>query len=185
MNEYNWRNYGSLEKFDSFPIHDDIAVWLTNEYALLGKNILDVGGGTGIQLSYMHQENFRCNVDFSKEAIDFGRKNHKDLMHLNLDVSKNKLPFSDKFFDFVFSIQVLEHITEHDIGFVLSEIYRVLKPNSKLFLSVAVTENIEDKSHVTLRNRAWWIRKVEKYFTEEKKEYEGKYQWQYFFLERS
>lgn len=84
-----------------------------------------------------------------------------------------------------FSIQVLEHIPEHDICFVLSEIYRVLKPNSKLFLSVAVPENIEDKSHVTLRNRAWWLSRIVKYFTEEKKEYEGKYQWQYFFLERS
>lgn len=52
MNEYDWGNYGGLEKFDSFPIHDVIAVWLTNEYALFGKNILDVGGGTGIQLSY-------------------------------------------------------------------------------------------------------------------------------------
>lgn len=125
MNEYNWGNYGSLEKFDSFSIHDDIAVWLTNEYSLFGKNILDIGGGTGIQLSFLHPENFRCNVDFSKEAIDFGRKKHKDLIHLNLDVSKNKLPFSDKFFDFAFSVQVLEHIPEHDICFVLSEIYRI------------------------------------------------------------
>lgn len=59
-----------------------------------------------------------------------------------------------------------------------------LKPRSKFFLSVAVPENIEDKSHVTLRNRAWWLSKIGKYFTEDKKEHEKKYQWQYFFLER-
>lgn len=181
---YDWKNYGSLEKFDKLNVHKDIADWLYLEYSLKDKRILDLGGGTGIQLSYMDDSNYLLNIDSSLEAVLYGNEKHIDVDNMCLDISTQKIPVCRNFFDFVFSIQTLEHINEYSIDFVLSEINRVLRPGGHFFLSVAVQDNIEDKSHVNLRNRAWWLKKIEKYFIEEKRE-KREYDWQYFFLKKT
>jgi SAM-dependent methyltransferase len=50
-----------------------------------------------------------------------------------LPMNAGRLPFEDRYFDFVFHNQVFEHVP--DIDLALSEIYRVLKPDG-LMLSV-------------------------------------------------
>ena len=53
-----------------------------------------------------------------------------------LKIDEQKLPFPNNYFDEVYSRNVLEHVK--NVGFVFSEIKRVLKPKGKLVL---VTDN--------------------------------------------
>ncbi len=53
-----------------------------------------------------------------------------------------KLPFDDHTFDFVYAINVLHHIMDHEAQLqVLSEIVRVLKPGGVFFLQEVNTLN--------------------------------------------
>lgn len=55
---------------------------------------------------------------------------------ITVKIDEEKLPFKDNSFDEVYSRNVLEHVK--NVGFVFSEIKRVLKPKGKLLL---VTDN--------------------------------------------
>lgn len=80
---------------------------------------LNIGGGT--------QRYSNCiNFELTKE-----RDNCVDVIG---DVRK-KLPFKDEEFEEVLMIHVIEHIERKFHNHVFSEIWRVLKPNSRLILS--------------------------------------------------
>ena len=95
---------------------------LTN-IALMKKscmgNILDIGGGKGRASHYRFLRMFKWNKITS---IDISANAKPDYV---LDVEKEKLPFDDESFDYVFLFNVLEHLDNRED--VLSEIRRVLK----------------------------------------------------------
>ena len=51
---------------------------------------------------------------------------------INLDITKSKLPYEDEAVSVIFTSHTLEHIYPHQLKFVLSEFYRVLKPEKGL-----------------------------------------------------
>jgi predicted SAM-dependent methyltransferase len=51
----------------------------------------------------------------------------KQLNCIQCDVSKEKLPYADNTFDFVYCSHVLEHLLSNEQIFLFSEISRVLK----------------------------------------------------------
>lgn len=103
-----------------------VAEALIEHYELTDNSrILDVGCGKGFQLKELQNILPGIEVtglDISKYAILNG---HPDLAGRLLEGSATHLPFSDKSFDFVFSINTLHNLYNFDLNLALREIERV------------------------------------------------------------
>jgi len=99
-----------------------------------GCSVLDVGCKHAHLLDILCSEGIECDytgVDISEAVIESlvdkkGRFQVCDIM--------KPLPFGDGEFDFLFCLEVLEHVENPTL--VLKEFYRVLKPGGVLMLSV-------------------------------------------------
>ena len=119
------------------------------EYISLLKNgkILDFGCGTGNYLEALSNltDNQFYGIDASSDMIEIARKK-KIKAHFNISTHKS-LPFPDEFFDFIYIIDVLQHIPGHELKQLICEISRVLKPGGKILILTV--------SHQQLANRTW------------------------------
>jgi len=123
--EYGYGGY----KYDGRwkPVaHDIIAFFELKE----GTKILDIGCGKGFLLHDLVVEgkamgkNFNvCGMDISAYAIEHSLPEIKD--RLRLGDAREKLPFEDKSFDLVLSINTLHNLTRPLLAKALSEIERV------------------------------------------------------------
>lgn len=101
-----------------------------------GKRVLDVGSGLGglVQELHLHgAEGYGAEPSstFVKASIQRLREAGVDsVIHL---CPGEDLEFADASFDYVISLQVLEHVS--DPAQVMSEIWRVLKPGGQAFVS--------------------------------------------------
>ncbi len=100
---------------------------LTERFNLTpGDKILDVGCGRGEFLNGF----IKCGLDgYGVDQSDFAQKCHPKAKVSVHDLNE-KLPYSDNFFDVVYSKSVIEHFYYPEN--LLSEIYRVLKPGGKV-----------------------------------------------------
>lgn len=80
-----------------------------------------------------------------------GNRFHKDWVNIDFQASSREvnainilsgLPYNDNSFDVVYSSNFLEHLTKNQADFVLSEIFRVLKPKGIVRIVVPDLENI-------------------------------------------
>lgn len=100
-------------------------------------NVLDFGCGSGRNFRKINGTIYA--VDFSDEMLKLAEKNaDKKKISVNLIKAKaTRLPFKNNFFDFALAIAVI-----HCIRFkfqrkkAIKEIYRTLKPEAKLLISV-------------------------------------------------
>jgi len=119
------------------------------------RRVLDVGCAKGFMVGAfidMGSEAFGCDV--SDFAISSAAPALRQRL-FRVDVEKERLPFPDGDFDLVTSIQVLEHIQNHD-G-TLKEMRRVLRPGGVLFAEVPTPDNPgRDVTHVSLFARDRW-----------------------------
>lgn len=92
--------------------------------------LLDVGCGIPAKLLKILSPHIKYGI-----GIDFKVEPSKwdNLETIRLLIDK-QLPFPDNYFDIVTMTAVLEHI-EHET-YIVKEIYRILKPNGKLLLTV-------------------------------------------------
>jgi len=93
--------------------------------------ILDVGCGTGGNLSVLSQFGNAEGVDVSTDALDFCRQ--RGLENVKLGAAE-KLPYEDSRFDLVTALDVVEHLDDDVAG--LREFRRVLKPGGRILLFV-------------------------------------------------
>lgn len=91
-----------------------------------GGTILDASAGGGMYRPLFSQVRY--------EAADFGQNESKPYGETTYLCDLSSSPVSDERFDMVLCTQVLEHVPEPKA--VLAELYRVLKPDSRLWLSV-------------------------------------------------
>ena len=110
------------------------------------SRVLDVGCGTGKYLRRIDAHE-RYGVDISRQMIEIGKKKAKDIV---LKVANaEKLPFKENYFDFVFSLDMLEHTPNPESA--ISEMHRVLKnggtmivttPNPKFHFILKIIESL-------------------------------------------
>ena len=101
-----------------------------------GEQVLDLGCGNGRYFDFLKDKDVKYQgVDFSKALIDLAKEKYPQADFLAADAFN--LPFSDNFFDKIYSIAVFHHIpsTELRLEF-LKEAKRVLKPGGKIILTV-------------------------------------------------
>jgi ubiquinone/menaquinone biosynthesis C-methylase UbiE len=103
-------------------------------------NILDLGCGSGRNIISIKDSCFYC-VDFSENMIKLiEEKCKKEKIKCKgfvVDFSKEKLPFSNDFFDSILFIRAL-HCVKGKLKRknILKEVHRVLKPNSQALIEV-------------------------------------------------
>jgi SAM-dependent methyltransferase len=132
---------------DRSPSADEIKS-STNRFLLLyealvsnplpkGSKILELGCGIGDWVAHLNSEGFDAHgvdiqefwgKDYEHYWKNIEKPSHPYLNKLRkIDVKDYRLPYSDDYFDLIFSDQVIEHV--FDIESVLNEASRVLKPS--------------------------------------------------------
>lgn len=66
-------------------------------------------------------------------GIDFSELSDADIL---LDLNTERLPFEDNSVDFIYSSHTLEHLSKDGFFNVMSEMYRILKPNAQVKIVV-------------------------------------------------
>jgi SAM-dependent methyltransferase len=134
-----------------------------------GDKILDIGCGKGFQLYELTQlvpgvEVY--GIDISDYAIADAKEEVKDRLQIG---NANHLPFPDKHFDLVFSINTLHNLHNYDLDKALREMERVGKKNK--YLCVESYRNEEEKANLlywqvtceafcTPKEWEWWFKQT-------------------------
>ena len=100
--------------------------------------IAEIGGGDSRVLWKLKEKNECWNID-KFEGAGQGPKSAKQedgiiIAKTFMGDFSNEIP--DKFFDYVFSISVLEHVLENDLDNCFKDIERILKPSGKTFHAI-------------------------------------------------
>ena len=105
--------------------------------SLAGKDVLDVGIGSGIATQMLAESGAKVTgVDLTEWAVETTRR-RLDAFGLEADVRQadaEQLPFEDASFDLVFSWGVIHHSSDMDRA--LAELVRVTRPGGQLVLMV-------------------------------------------------
>lgn len=100
-----------------------------------GDWILDVGVRYGHMIELLQSKGYNViGTDISPEAVQMCWENEFDVVES--DVHNMKGLFIDNYFDAVMLIHVLEHCIDPNL--VLSEVYRVIKPDGIIFVEVPI-----------------------------------------------
>jgi len=98
-----------------------------------GARLLHTGCGSG-QVDRGLSPEFRITaVDVSLSALRMYQQNNPEAAEVR-HASALSLPFDDSSFDGVYSLGLLEHFTAEEIGRILAEMRRVLKPGGTIVL---------------------------------------------------
>ena len=146
-----------------------IAERMVNHYGLQpGDSVLDIGCGKGFLLYEFTQvlpESEVSGIDISHYAIDNAKEEIKPFVQVG---NATELPYADKSFDYVVSINTLHNLYNYDLRRALQEIERVGKQNKYLVVDSYRTE--QEKV-----NLLYWQLTCECFYTPQ--------EWEWFFAE--
>lgn len=127
-----------------------IARYLKNK-GLLKGSVLDYGCGAGHLLQQMVKEDDVdfYGLDFSEDSIAATKKRTPDKANLKQLLVATTLPsaFGNASFDTITLIETIEHLQDEKLHETLDELYRLLKPNGKLFITTPFNEALDKHLH--------------------------------------
>ena len=129
-----------------------------------GNKILDVGCGKGFllyEITLLVPGVEVYGLDISSYAIENCKKEIKESIQIG---NANSLPFSDKYFDLVYSLNTLHNLHNYDLDKALREIERVGKNNK--YICVESYRNEVEKV-----NLLYWQVTCESFYTPEEWEW--------------
>lgn len=161
---YQWDNYLKGWYTENVYGHylNGISAWLVKNFS--PNYVLDVGCARGYLVKSFREMGVNSfGIDISADAIKSSPTSVTKYL-TRVDITKEKLPFDSATFDLVTCLETLEHLPS--VGFTMSEIKRVLKPNKGyLFMSTPtkITEMLLwrpifklDPTHCNLQSRNYW-----------------------------
>lgn len=147
-----WEKIFSSREWGRYPEISVVRFIAENFYNFTHKDrskikILDLGCGTGNHVWYLAREGFRVyGIDGSKTAIKFAKKKlGQEGLKAELVVDDIiRLPYRDNFFDAVIDSAAIQHNRLQNIGIIIHEVHRVLKPEGRIFsMLVAKDESLK------------------------------------------
>lgn len=106
------------------------------------RRVLSVGCGTGEELRFLARYGAVLGIDPNEDAIHFVRS--RGFGGQVRQASLTALPFADGIFDFVFALDVLEHVLDDRAA--LAEVWRVLKPKGLAIIAVPAYQFLWSRS---------------------------------------
>jgi 2-polyprenyl-3-methyl-5-hydroxy-6-metoxy-1,4-benzoquinol methylase len=106
-----------------------------------GTRVLDAGCGEGVLV-----EEYAARVDIEGVDENYSSPNVRS-------GSLVALPYADRSFDRAMCLDVLEHLSFHDQRRALAELYRVLKPDGELLVSVPNLAHLQSRAHFLFQGR--------------------------------
>lgn len=155
-----------LKRFLSMaPI--SVAVWRSVEAKYLAtvdlkKPVLDVGCGFGEFARGFFDGKVDVGIDIAQKDLNAAKKSTK-YKKLVLGDARS-MPFNNNYFTSAFSISTLEHI--QNSGKVLSEVYRVLKPNG-IFVATIETDLVDKKAMYSWFPKKIGLKQLSKFLTKQ------------------
>jgi cyclopropane fatty-acyl-phospholipid synthase-like methyltransferase len=160
-----WDRYG--HSFEGAHRLDEIL-------SLAPESIIDIGSGWNEFIIQIRQ---LINLTVEGDAVKFSEEYlgaflkfrfvGVDIACPGADIiaSAHNLPFQPGSYDLIVSFDCMEHIPEEEVPLVIQEFHRVA---NRIYLQVALTESetlIDDeKVHVCVKPKEWWLEAVREYF---------------------
>lgn len=110
----------------------------------ISSSVLEIGCGTGNYTDIMQRES-GCSVygfDQSEGMLEKAKQKNSNIQFYLGDAVKLDC-FSDSMFDVIYMVDVIHHIRDIDIMF--KNIYRILKPNGKVFVFTDSYDHIRNR----------------------------------------
>tara|TARA_B100000989_G_scaffold298895_1_gene290822 strand:- start:14008 stop:14724 length:717 start_codon:yes stop_codon:yes gene_type:complete len=122
-NDYVSNIYNSKDKpFTVYP--KQLIKYLVKRYKIQeNSKILEIGCGRGEFINEFVKLNL---IGYATDESDIAKKNYPNLIFSKTDLTIEKIPYKENFFDVIYSKSVIEHFYYPEK--ILKEAYRVLKP---------------------------------------------------------
>jgi len=160
MEKDEYRKHFEMEEdFWWFRGRREVILSILGSFNILdGKlDILDVGCGTGFNLTVFQTYGFPFGCDLSEEAIYFCQKRGlKNIAYADA----GKLPYKDESFDLITLLDVLYHKNVQNDMKVLLEIRRVLKKGGHLLMTDSAFNFLRSSHDVVFHTRERYNRKT-------------------------
>ena len=105
--------------------------------------ILDLGCGIGIDTLHLVESGHRVIAcDFSNTALEKVKENIPEARTIQFNM-KNGIPFEKELFDVIIANKSIHYFTEKETEQLISELYRVIKPNG---VFVFVVNSVNDSN---------------------------------------
>lgn len=100
-----------------------------------GMRVLDIGCGTGTNLSFYHPAGCEVfGIDLSPAMVEMARKKLGDRAEILLG-DASQMPYVDNLYDLVTTVMTLHEMPDQIRSTVISEMIRVLKPNGYILIT--------------------------------------------------
>ena len=142
----NAEAYSLREKgYSPEPIKDK--VWQLVNQELQG-DVLDVGSGSGLWLRKLKQIP-KIGKIFSVDIVDDGASQIDGVDFQIVDISYSSIPCDDNSLDWIFSIEVIEHLANPRN--LIQESSRCLKQSGKLVITTPCNDSLRSKLSLLIR----------------------------------
>ena len=169
FNYYSSDNLAYEEGYDLETRRRKYADVIENIKSYCPSPILDLGCGPGFLVHLLRQEGIKAfGCDISPIALQLARPKTAPFLRL---ANLNSLPYSNDEFNSSLCFHTLEHLNSIQIEKALDEITRItqqrfygiiptydgiIQRNARLRRQI-----LEDPTHVSIMNRAWWLKQFE------------------------
>ena len=147
---WDWqsKNLSRQEQYFTATMAPGIVKFIKKK-GLLKGDVLDYGCGAGHLLQQMLKDESAVNfygLDFSADSIEETKKRTGGKSNLKQLVLVDKLPspFKDEQFDSITLVETIEHLQDEALHETMQELFRILKPGGKIFITTPFNENLDD-----------------------------------------
>jgi len=132
-----------FKPLDRFDMRFARTMWVYDNVRS-GSTVLDLGCGSGMLALLKRKGIVLTGVDVSPECVLASRRNGYDVALL---AQLSHLPFADRSFDYVVSLDVLGHVGFEEKDAVLGEVKRVLRPGGVTMHGIECTDRSSQKDY--------------------------------------